>query len=100
MCCLSLPLLSLPWPFGKLMSPSSVPFGGDYIYLSSVGAFSYGVWTDWRNVAAGTDPREGAESDGADVRQCRAQNPDGSWGPDTCPWAGGVDQNIYGALTP
>ncbi|TML34472.1 MAG: exo-alpha-sialidase [Actinobacteria bacterium] len=78
----------------------SVPFGGDYIYLSSVGAFSYGVWTDWRNVVAGTDPREGAESDGADVRQCRAQNPDGSWGPDTCPWAGGLDQNIYGALTP
>src|SRR6266487_3271651 len=78
----------------------TVPFGGDYIYLSSVGAFSYGVWTDWRNVVTGTDPREGAENDGADVHQCRTQNPDGSWGPDTCPWAGGLDQNIYGALTP
>jgi len=78
----------------------TVPFGGDYIYLSSVGAFSYGVWTDWRNVVPGTDPREGAENDGADVHQCRAQNPDGSWGRDTCPWEGGLDQNIYGALTP
>jgi hypothetical protein len=80
----------------------SVPFGGDYLYISSVGAFSYGVWTDWRNVVAGTDPREGGDSDadGADVMQCRAQNPDGSFGPDTCPFAGGLDQNIYGDTTP
>jgi hypothetical protein len=28
----------------------AVPFDGDYLYISSVGAFSYGVWTDWRNV--------------------------------------------------
>jgi hypothetical protein len=80
----------------------AVPFGGDYLYISSVGAFSYGVWTDWRNVVAGTDPREGDDSDadGADVKQCRAQNPDGSFGPDTCPFAGGLDQNIYGDTTP
>ncbi len=78
----------------------TVPFGGDYLYISSVGAFSFGTWTDWRNVIPGTDPREGAENDGADVHQCRAQNPDGSWGRDTCPWEGGLDQNIYGALTP
>jgi hypothetical protein len=80
----------------------SIPFGGDYLYISSVGAFSYGVWTDWRNVVAGTDPREGGDSDadGADVKQCRAQNPDGSFGPDTCPFAGGLDQNIYGDTTP
>ena len=83
-------------------SGRSVPFGGDYLYVSSVGAFSYGVWTDWRNVVAGTDPREGGDSDadGADVKQCRAQNPDGSFGPDTCPFAGGLDQNIYGDYTP
>jgi hypothetical protein len=87
-------------PNWEQFSGRSVPFGGDYIYISSVGAFSYGVWTDWRNVVPGTDPREGAENDGADVLQCRAQNPDGSWGPDTCPWAGGLDQNIYGSLTP
>jgi hypothetical protein len=80
----------------------SVPFGGDYLYISAVGAFSYGTWTDWRNVVAGTDPRESGDSDadGADVKQCRVQNPDGSFGPDTCPFAGGLDQNIYGDTTP
>jgi hypothetical protein len=78
------------------------PFGGDYLYISSVGTFSYGVWTDWRDVVAGSDPREGgdADADGADVMQCRAQNADGSFGPDTCPYAGGLDQNIYGDVTP
>jgi hypothetical protein len=78
------------------------PFGGDYLYISSVGAFSYGVWTDWRDVVAGTDPREGGDSDAdaADVMQCRTQNPDGSFGPDTCPYAGGLDSNIYGDVTP
>jgi hypothetical protein len=80
----------------------TVPFGGDYIYISSAGAFSYGVWTDWRDVVPGSDPREGGDSDedGADVFQCRAQNPDGSFGPDTCPFLGGLDQNIYGDTTP
>jgi hypothetical protein len=78
------------------------PFGGDYLYISSVGPFSYGVWTDWRDVVAGADPRESGDNDndGADVKQCRTQNPDGSWGPDTCPWAGGLDANIYGDITP
>jgi hypothetical protein len=78
------------------------PFGGDYLYISSVGAFSYGVWTDWRDVVAGPDPREGgdADADGADVHQCRTQNPDGSFTSDTCPYAGGLDQNIYGDVTP
>jgi hypothetical protein len=80
----------------------TIPFGGDYLYISSVGAFSYGLWTDWRDVVAGADPREGGDGDhdGADVKQCRAQNPDGSFGPDTCPFAGGLDQNIYGDITP
>jgi hypothetical protein len=78
------------------------PFGGDYLYVSSIGPFSYGVWTDWRDVVAGSDPREDGDNDAdaADVMQCRAQNPDGSFGPDTCPWAGGLDQNIYGGTTP
>ncbi len=80
----------------------TIPFGGDYLYISSVGAFSYGAWTDWRNVVPGEDPREAGDndSDNADVKQCRVQNPDGSWGPDTCPYAGGLDQNIYGDTTP
>jgi hypothetical protein len=78
------------------------PFGGDYLYISSIGAFSYGVWTDWRDLVAGPDPRErgDADADGADVMQCRVQNPDGSFGPDTCPYAGGLDANIYGDATP
>ena len=80
----------------------TIPFGGDYLYISSVGAFSYGTWTDWRNVVPGTDPREAGDNDAdnADVKQCRTQNPDGSFGPDTCPWEGGLDSNIYGDLTP
>jgi hypothetical protein len=80
----------------------STPFGGDYLYISSVGSFSFGTWTDWRNVVAGADPRESGDNDAdrADVKQCRVQNPDGSFGPDTCPYAGGLDQNIYGDLTP
>jgi hypothetical protein len=36
----------------------------------------------------------------ADVHQCRTQNPDGSFTRDTCPYEGGLDQNIYGAATP
>ncbi len=80
----------------------TVPFGGDYLYISSVGSFSYGVWTDWRDVVPGSDPREGGDSDldNADVLQCRAALPAGGFGPDTCPWNGGLDQNIYGDVTP
>ena len=37
-------------------------------------------------------------TDGFDVLQCRAANPDGRFGPDTCPNTGGLDQNIYGAV--
>jgi hypothetical protein len=90
-------------PNYEQFSGRTVPFGGDYLYISSVGAFSYGVWTDWRDTVQGTDPRETPEDEDAatsDVHQCRVQNPDGSFGPDTCPWAGGLDQNIYGAVTP
>jgi hypothetical protein len=83
-------------------SGRSAPFAGDYLYISSVGTFSYGVWTDWRNVVAGGDPRESGDgdADAADVHQCRTQNPDGSFTRDTCPYAGGLDQNIYGDVTP
>lgn len=81
----------------------AVPFNGDYLWITSLGNFSFGTWTDYRNTVAGTDPREGDDSDndGADVRQCRAFNSTtGTWGPHTCPHAGGLDQNIYGASTP
>jgi hypothetical protein len=80
----------------------TVPFGGDYLYLSSVGTFAYGTWTDWRDVVPGLDPREGGDNDNdnADVHQCRAALPTGGFGADTCPWDGGLDQNIYGNVTP
>jgi len=68
--------------------------------VSSFGSFAFGTWTDWRNVVAGTDPRESG-GDAADVKQCRAFDPPtGTYGPDTCPHAGGLDQNIYGDLLP
>jgi hypothetical protein len=80
----------------------TVPFGGDYLYVSSVGSFAFGTWTDWRDVVPGGDPREGGDSDAdtADVLQCRAPLATGGFGADTCPWAGGLDQNIYGNVTP
>jgi hypothetical protein len=81
----------------------SVPFNGDYLWITSFGSFSFGTWTDYRNTVAGLDLREGGDSDkdGADVHQCRAVDPTtGAVGPDTCPHAGGLDQNIYGSITP
>jgi hypothetical protein len=89
-------------PNWEQFSGRTLPFGGDYLYVSSVGSFSYGLWTDYRDVVAGSDPREGGDNDadGADVKQCRTQNPDGSFSADTCPWDGGLDQNIYGDQTP
>jgi hypothetical protein len=104
------------------------PFAGDYLWVDSVGAFSYGAWTDWRDTVAGADQREDATLGGtpdeddagaadfpgeflssADVKQCRAvvvvpatkKSPEGkTFGPDTCPHSGGIDQNIYGDYTP
>jgi hypothetical protein len=80
----------------------TVPFGGDYLWVTSMGDFAYSVWTDWRNTVAGTDPRETEDTDdGADVKQCRAFDAStGTYGADTCPHAGGLDQDIYGDLSP
>jgi hypothetical protein len=79
----------------------TIPFAGDYLWISSVGDVSYGVWTDWRNTVPGVDQRETEGSnDAADVLQCRTQTASGSWTGDTCPRAGGLDQNIYGGATP
>jgi hypothetical protein len=66
----------------------SVPFGGDYPYISAAGGFSHGTWTDWRDVRPGSDLRESgdADSDHADVFQCRTVLPGGSISGDTCPW--------------
>jgi len=80
----------------------AVPFNGDYLWITSFGNFSFGTWTDYRDTIPGVDAREGGDSDNdrADVKQCRAVDSNGAVGPDTCPHAGGLDQNIYGALTP
>ena len=81
----------------------AVPFAGDYLYVSSVNDFSYGVWTDWRDTVPGVDPRETPEDEDAttaDVHQCRTQDASGTWSGDQCPHAGGIDQNIYGDYTP
>jgi hypothetical protein len=75
-----------------------VPFFGDYNYISAVGSTALLAWTDQRDTVPGIDPRytNGDGTDGFDVLQCRALQPDGSFGPDTCPDAGGLDQNVYG----
>ena len=60
--------------------------------------FAYNTWTDTRQVVPGDDPRY-AGGEGFDVHQCRTQAADGTWSADTCPNAGGLDQDIYGAAT-
>jgi hypothetical protein len=82
----------------------TIPFAGDYLWVTSLGEFSYGTWTDWRNTVPGTDPRESPEDeDGgtADVLQCRTFNAaTATWSSDQCPHNGGLDQDIYGDYTP
>jgi len=82
----------------------TVPFAGDYLWVTSLGNFSFGTWTDWRNTVQGTDPREVTEDEDnatADVKQCRTFNAAiGAWSGDQCPHDGGIDQNIFGDLTP
>jgi hypothetical protein len=82
----------------------TIPFGGDYLWVTSLGPFSFGVWTDWRNTVQGTDPREVTEDEDnatADVKQCRTFNAaTGAWSGDQCPHDGGIDQDIFGDLTP
>jgi len=90
-------------PNFEQFSDRTVPFAGDYLYVSSVNDFSFGTWTDWRNTVQGTDPREDPEDeDGAtaDVHQCRTQDASGTFSGDLCPRDGGLDQNIYGDYTP
>jgi hypothetical protein len=90
----------------------ALPFAGDYLWVTSLGSFAFGTWTDWRDTVGGTDPRETAttdpDADNADVHQCRTSstttdkkgNTITTFSGDTCPHDGGIDQNIYGAATP
>jgi len=91
-------------PNYEQFSGRTVPFGGDYLWISSMGAFAYGAWTDWRDTLAGFDQREGPnddyDHDGADVHQCRTLLVSGAWTNDKCPHDGGLDQNIYGKRMP
>ena len=85
-------------PNYEMFGDRRVPFHGDYNYVSSVDAFAFGAWTDTRQVVGGDDPRyAGGES--FDVKQCRVQDASGTWGADTCPNAGGLDQDIFGQAT-
>jgi hypothetical protein len=77
-----------------------IPFFGDYNYISAVGTTVLLDWTDTRETVPGTDPRytNGDGTDGFDVHQCRTETSPGVWSADTCPNAGGLDQNIFGAV--
>jgi hypothetical protein len=78
-----------------------VPFAGDYLWVSSQLGVTFTTWTDWRDTFPGIDLRETTQDEtGADVLQCRTVKSDGSVTGDTCPRAGGLDQNIYGDLAP
>lgn len=82
-------------PEYEMFGNRDVPFHGDYNWVDPMGKTFFAVWADNRDVKPGSDPRESVQ-DGFDVHQCRAANPDGSFGDDTCPNAGGLDANIYG----
>ena len=67
-------------PNYEQFSGRTLPFAGDYLWITSMGAFAYGAWTDWRNTVAGVDQREASsdDNDGADVYQCRTLLPSGA----------------------
>jgi len=81
-------------PNYEMFGDRRVPFHGDYNYVSNVANFAFGTWTDTRQVVGGDDPRY-AGGEGFDVLQCRVPPPNG---PDTCPNAGGLDQDIFGTV--
>ena len=88
-------------PNFEQFSGRTVPFAGDYLWIDSEAGVTYGVWTDWRNTVGGIDQRETTPDEiGADVLQCRTELTDGSFTGDTCPRAGGLDQDIYGDFAP
>jgi hypothetical protein len=88
-------------PNYEQFSGRTVPFAGDYLWISSQGGRTFGTWTDWRDTVGGTDQRETTPDEtGADVLQCRTPVAGGGFTGDTCPRAGGLDQNIYGDLAP
>jgi hypothetical protein len=91
-------------PNYEQFSNRTIPFAGDYLWITSLGDFSFATWTDYRNTVPGTDPREGGaaeDNDNADVKQCRTFDTTlQAWTNDTCPHDGGLDQDIFGDHTP
>jgi hypothetical protein len=90
-------------PDYEQFSNREVPFAGDYLWVTSKGANAFATWTDWRDTVQGADPREVTEDEddgSSDVLQCRTFDASTGWSGDTCPHAGGLDQNIYGATSP
>ena len=82
-----------------------VPFFGDYNYIDAAAGSVLMDWTDQREVVPGVDIRYDDpalavddSNDGFDVKQCRQVGTDGTVGPDLCPNAGGLDQNIFGEV--
>jgi hypothetical protein len=76
----------------------TAPFAGDYLWIDSAAGLTFSTWTDYRNTVPGNDPRT-ADTRG-DVQQCRTPRQDGTFTGDTCPRAGGLDQDIYGDRSP
>jgi hypothetical protein len=76
----------------------TVPFAGDYLWVDSAAGRTFSTWTDYRNTVPGNDPRTAGTR--GDVLQCRTLRADGTYTGDTCPRAGGLDQDIYGDLSP
>jgi hypothetical protein len=91
---------ALTMPQYEQFGNRDVPFFGDYNYISAAGSTVLMDWTDERDTLPGIDPRYPADgADGFDVFQTRAcTGTPPTCGPDTTPNAGGLDQNIYGAV--
>jgi len=79
-------------------SGRTVPFAGDYLWIDSAAGVTFSTWTDYRNTVSGNDPRTAGTR--GDVLQCRTRLADGTYTGDTCPRAGGLDQDIYGDHSP
>jgi hypothetical protein len=98
------PFISTAYPLNwEQFGNRDIPFFGDYNYISAVGSTVLMNWADGRDTVGGNDPRytNGDGTDGFDVLQCRTQDPTtGAWSADTCPNAGGLDQQIWGYVLP
>jgi hypothetical protein len=72
------------------------PVFGDYLSVSAVPGMAFAVWTDTRDLRPGAGSPAGGfkdEKDGFDVAASHCRMTDRA-----CTTAGGLDQNIYGAV--